>query len=75
MAIKNREARIIKNKPRNVKRNLEAPIPYLGKFFHGLWKATLTSNLRPRDKAEVLRLLIFAFTVIIVTALFVLNCL
>ena len=72
-AIKNRAVRIIKNKPRKVKRNLEAPMPYLGKFLQELWKATLTSNLRPRDKAEVLRLLIFAVTVVIITALFVLN--
>lgn len=70
-AIKNRVVRIIKNKPRKGK--LEAPMQYLGKFIQGLWKAALTSNLRPRDKAEVLRLLIFACTVIIITAFFVLN--
>jgi len=56
-----------------MKLNLEAYMLYLEKFLQRLWKATLASNLRPRDKAEVLRLLIFAFTVIVITALFVLG--
>ena len=41
--------------------------------FSRLWKSILTSNLHSKDKAEILRLLIFAFTVIIIIALFVLN--
>lgn len=44
-----------------------------GKLLQGLWKATLGSNLHKKDIAEILRLLVFAFTIIIVIALFVLN--
>ena len=73
MAIKNKVARILEKKPNLSERNLDTPTSYLGKFLQVLWKATLTSNLQPIDKAEVLRLLIFACTVIIITALFVLN--
>jgi len=45
----------------------------LGKILKKLWKATLKSNLHIKDKAEILRLLIFSLTVIAITALFVLN--
>ncbi len=34
---------------------------YLVKFIHGLWRATLASNLNKRDKAEILRFVIFYF--------------
>lgn len=43
------------------------------KLLQGLWKAILKSSLNARDKAEILRFLIFAFTIIVVTALFILN--
>jgi len=44
-----------------------------GKFLKKLLKATLKSNLYAKDKAEILRLWIFALTVIVITALFILN--
>ena len=56
-----------------VKRKLEVGMLRLEKFLQRIWKATLASNLNKRDKAEILRLLIFAFTVIVIIALFVLN--
>jgi hypothetical protein len=43
----------------------------LSLFSFGL--SELGSNLHKKDIAEILRLLIFAFTIIIVIALFVLN--
>jgi hypothetical protein len=44
----------------------------LRKFLQKLWKNTLKSNLYAKDKAEILRLLIFAFTIITLVAMFVL---
>ena len=55
------------------KRNLEVPMTYLAMFLHRVWRATLKSNLRPGDKAEILRLLIFAFTIVVITTMFKLN--
>jgi hypothetical protein len=52
---------------------LEMCMFYIEKMLQRLWKSILTSNLHPKDKAEILRLLIFAFTVISIIALFVLN--
>ena len=46
---------------------------HLEKFLQWVWKATLASNLNKRDKAEILRLLIFASTIIVIIALFVLD--
>ncbi len=45
----------------------------LGKFFQRLWQTTLASGLPKKDKAEILRMLIFAFTITVIIALFVLN--
>jgi hypothetical protein len=55
------------------KRKLETYMLHLSKFLQNLWKATLKSDLYPKDKAEILRLLIFAFTIIMIVAMFVLN--
>lgn len=46
---------------------------HLEKFLQWVWKASLASNLNKRDKAEILRLLIFASTIIVIIALFVLD--
>ena len=73
MKIKKRAPRSLENKPLYVKLNLEVYMLHLGKLLQNLWKATLGSNLHKKDKAEILRLLIFAITFIVVIALFVLN--
>lgn len=59
--------------PHKTKLDLEIVMLNLGKILKKLWKATLKSNLHIKDKAEILRLLIFSLTVIAITALFVLN--
>jgi hypothetical protein len=46
---------------------------HLNKFLQRLWKSTLASDLPKKDKAEILRLLIFVFTMIVITALFIFN--
>ena len=60
-------------KRNNIRFDLEAVMLGFGKFLKKLWKATLKSNLYAKDKAEILRLLIFAVMVIAITALFILN--
>ena len=60
-------------RPKNKKLYLEIYMLNLRKLIQKLWKATLKSNLYAKDKAEILRLLIFAFTVIVITALFALK--
>ena len=60
-------------RPHKTKLDLEIFMLNLGKILKKLWKATLKSNLYIKDKAEILRLLIFSLTVIAITALFVLN--
>ena len=70
MSIRNKATRKFENKPKKLEQLLEVN---MGRIFHRLWKSILTSNLHTKDKAEILRLLIFAFTVIFITALFVLN--
>jgi hypothetical protein len=57
----------------NMGTKLEVCMLCLEKILQRLWKSILTSNLHQKDKAEILRLLIFAFTFIVITALFVLN--
>jgi hypothetical protein len=42
------------------------------KLFQSLWKTILLSNLHAKDKAEVLRLLIFGFVTIVQSIIFVL---
>jgi hypothetical protein len=51
--------------------DLEAFMLNLGKIIQKLWKVTLKSNLYAKDKAEILRLMIFASTIIAIIALFV----
>lgn len=58
---------------RKMKLDLEDGTSDLGKLFQKLWKNTLKSNLYAKDKAEILRLLIFAFTIITIVAMFVLK--
>jgi len=53
--------------------NLEEYMSNLRKLIQELWKATLKSKLYNKDKAEILRLLIFAFTIITIVAMFVLT--
>lgn len=65
--------RTFENKHNHPKLNLEIHMLDFGKLLQGLWKATLGSNLHKKDIAEILRLLVFAFTIIVVVALFVLN--
>jgi len=60
-------------KRNNMRFGLEIVMLDFGKFLKKLWKATLKSNLYAKDKAEILRLWIFAFTVIVITALFIIN--
>jgi hypothetical protein len=60
-------------KSNNTRTKLEVCMLYLEKALQRLWRSVLTSNLHSKDKAEILRLLIFAFTVISIIALFVLN--
>ena len=64
-----------KNKPLKLRkiRLVEGSMWNSGKHLQRLWKATLKSNLHAKDKSEILRLLIFAFTVISIIALFVLE--
>ena len=73
MKIKKGALRSLENKRHYIKLNLEAYMLHLGKLLQNLWKATLGSNLHKKDKAEILRLLIFSITIIVVIALFVLN--
>ena len=73
MKTKKRSPRSLENKPLYIKLNLEVYMLYLGKLLQSLWKATLGSNLHKKDKAEILRLMIFAITIIVVIAIFVLN--
>lgn len=53
--------------------DLEAMMLNSGKLLQRLWKTTLASKLHKRDKAEILRLLIFAFTIIAIIVLLVFN--
>ncbi len=46
---------------------------YLVELLQALWNAILKSNLNSRDKAEILRLLIFASTLIGIIALLILE--
>ena len=64
-------AKIFKKKPGHARIKLEAHMSNLGKFFQRLWQATLASSLPRKDKAEILRLLILAFTIIAQTTLFI----
>lgn len=65
-----------KQRQRKLQRKTTAVISYsddtFGAFIQ-LWKDILKSNLHPKDKAEIMRLLIFAFTIIVIISLFVLN--
>ena len=70
MGAKSKVTRIVEATPAKLAQLLELNI---GKILHRLWKSILTSKLHQKDKAEILRLLIFASTVIIIIALFVLN--
>jgi hypothetical protein len=65
--------RTFENRTSHSRMKLEAHILDLGKFLQRLWKSTLSSNLYKKDKAEILRMLIFAFTITAIIALFVLN--
>lgn len=60
-------------KPSKTGLDLEAFMLNLRKLLQRLWKVTLKSNLYAKDKAEILRLMIFASTVIAIIALFVFN--
>ncbi len=73
MAVKKKLSISPKSKPNNIKLDLEGYMLYVGKLIQGIWKATLASNLHKKDKAEILRFMIFAITIIVVIALFVLN--
>jgi hypothetical protein len=72
-ALKKKAIRTLENKPIHIQLNLEVYMLHLGKFLQNLWKATLGSNLHKKDKAEILRMLIFAFTITVIIALLVLN--
>jgi len=69
MGTTKKAGRTFENKHNHPKLNLEVHILDLGKLLQGLWKATLASNLLKKDIAEVLRLLVFAFTIIVVIIL------
>jgi len=71
MAIKKRMTKISENKSSNMSRNLEAFMLNLRKLLQKLWKDILTSNLHAKDKAEILRFLILAFTLITQSVIFV----
>ena len=73
MKAKKRAPRSLENKPLYIKLYLEVYMLHLGKLLQNLWKVTLGSNLHKKDKAEILRLMIFAITIIVVIAIFVLN--
>jgi hypothetical protein len=47
-----------------IKLILKTSMFHLEKFLQRLWKAILASNLHKNDKAEILRMLIFALTII-----------
>lgn len=59
------------NKASYTKLDLEVCMSFFGKLFQKLWEVTLASNLYAKDKAEILRMLIFAFIIIVQTALFI----
>ena len=61
------------SKLRDIKLHLETSMLNSGKLLQRLWKATLKSKLHAKDKAEILRLLIFSFTIIFIIALLVLD--
>lgn len=50
---------------------LEDNMLHLNKLFRTLWKTTIQGDLNRKDKAEILRLLIFAFVVISQLVIFV----
>lgn len=63
----------LKDQLSRVKLILEISMLHFEKFLQKLWETTLASDLYKRDKAEILRFMIFAITIIVVIALFVLN--
>jgi hypothetical protein len=64
-------ARRVKKKRQEIHLGPDFPLQFLGQLIQGLWKAILMSDLPSRDKAEILRLVTFAVTFIVVTAIFV----
>lgn len=66
MKIKKKAGTTLKNKASH-----EVYMLYFRKLLQNLWKITLTSKLYAKDKAEILRLLILAFTIVVQTTLFV----
>lgn len=55
---------------------IQASLSFSEDVFAGLyrlWRSILTSNLSSKNKAEILKILIFATTIVVIVALFVLH--